>query len=159
MIGPLGKKSDFDYEVSLGEETIQSNNNVWNTWFGNGNSGMDAMAQANGIDNTQLSNGHRKQQKKRISTVERISNLRCEMEERVQLNENGIQNDTVWLHDSRDRSSVTKTRTQMCSLKVRTTASSSNGSCNGLAAPFKTMWTQYGSFDKLKVSHDLWETD
>ena len=55
---------------------------------------LDAMAQADGIDKTQLSNGRCKQQKKRISTVERISNLRRETEERVQLNENGIQNDT-----------------------------------------------------------------
>ena len=143
--------------MSLVEEAIQSNNSVWNPWTGNGNSGMDAVAQANSIDKTQLNNGHRKQQKKRISTVDRISNLRREMEEGVQLNENGIQNDTVWLHGLRDRSSVTGT--QMCFLKLPTTASWSNGSYNGPAAPFKTMWTQYGSFDNLEVSHDLWEID
>ena len=47
----------------------------------------------------------------------------------------------------------------MCSLNVPTTASCINGSCNGPAAPFKTMWTQYGTFDELEVSHELWETD
>ena len=104
----FGKKTDFDFEVSLVEEAIQNNNNLWNTWTGNRNSGMDAVALANFIDKTQLSNSQRKQQRKRISTVERISNLRREMEERVQLNEKGIQNDTVWLHDLSDRSSVTK---------------------------------------------------
>ena len=103
MNAPFGKKTDFDLVVSLVEETIQSNNNVWNHWTGNRNSGMDAVAQANGIEKTQLSHGHCKQQKKRVSTVERILNLRREMEERVQLNENGIQNNTVWLHDLRDR--------------------------------------------------------
>ena len=49
------------------------------------------------------------------------------------------------------------TRMQICSLKVPTTARWSNGSCNGPAAPFKTMWNQYGRFGKLKVSHDLWK--
>ena len=157
MNEPFEKETDFDSEVSLIEEAIQSSNNVWDRWTDNGNSEMDAVAQANGIDKNQLSKGHRKQQQKRISMVERISNLRREMEERVQLNENGIQSDTVWLHDLSDRSSVT--RTQMCSLKVPTAASWSKGSCNGPVAPFRKMWTQYGSFDKLEVSHDLWETD
>ena len=60
-------------------------------------------------------------------------------------------------HDLRDRSS--KKRTQMFFWKVSTAASWSNGSCNGPAAPFKTMWTQYGPFTKMEVSHDLWETD
>ena len=39
-------------------------------------------------------------------------------------------------------------------LKVPTTASWSNKSCNRSAAPFKTMWTQYGNFGKLEVSDD-----
>ena len=47
----------------------------------------------------------------------------------------------------------------MCSLKVPTTASWSNGSCNGPAALFKTMWTRHGSFGKLEVSDDLSEPD
>ena len=82
MNEPFGKKTDFDFEVSLVEEAIQSNNNVWKLWTGKVNSGINAVAQANGIDNTQLSNGHRKQQNERIGTVERISNLRREMEKR-----------------------------------------------------------------------------
>ena len=118
---------------------------------------MDAVAQANGIDKTQLSIGHRKRPEKRIWKIESTWNLRRGMEKGTQLNENGIQNDPVWLHEFRDNSSVTGT--QMCSLKVPAAANWRKVSCNGPAAPFKTMWTQYGPFDKLEVSHDLWETD
>ena len=52
---PFGGKFDFDFKVSFVEETIPSHRNVW---IGNGNSGMDAVAEANGIDKTQLSKGH-----------------------------------------------------------------------------------------------------
>ena len=118
---------------------------------------MDAVSQGNDIDKIQLSKGHRKQQKKRTWKIETTWNLIHEMEEGTHLNENGIQNDTIWQHDFRDVASVT--RTQMCSLKVPTTASWSNGSCNGSAALFKTMWTRYGSFGKLEVSDDISEPD
>ena len=57
MIATFGKKFDFDFKVGLVEETIPSNNDVWNPRIGNGNSGMDAVAQANGMDKTQLSKG------------------------------------------------------------------------------------------------------
>ena len=153
MNASFGKKTDFDFEVSLVEETIPSQRNLWNPWIGNGNSGMDALSQANDIDKSQLSKGHHKQQKNRTWKVETIWNLIHEMEEGNHLNKNGLQNDTVWLHDFRDVSSVT--RTQMCSLKRPTTASWSNGSCNGLAALFKTMWNRYRAFVKLEVCDDL----
>ena len=152
----FGKKTDFDFNESLLEETILGHRNVWNHWIGNGNSGMDAVSQANDIDKTQLSKGHRKQLKKRIWKIEHNWNLIHGMEEGAQLNMNGTpQDELLWLHDLRDNVSVT--RTQMCSLKVPTTASWRNGSCNGPAAPLKTMWIQYGRFGKLEVSHDLWK--
>ena len=120
---------------------------------------MDAMAQANGIDKTQLSKGHRKQLEKRTWKLEHISNLLYEMDERAQLNKNGSQDDTFWLREFRDNSIMT--RTHICSLKVTTTASWSNGSCNGPTAPFKTIRTQsfgsLGSFGNLEVSHKLSE--
>ena len=150
----FGKKFHFDFKVSFVEDTIPSKNNVWNLWIGNGNSGMDAVAQANGIVETQLSKGHRKRPKKRAWKIEPLSNLIHGMTEGTQLNENGIQKDTVWF-DLIDKSSVT--RTQMCSLEVPTTESWSGGSCKGPAAPFKTMWTQNGTFGKLEVSYDLVE--
>ena len=79
------------------------------------------------------------------------------MEEGTHLNENVIQNDTVWKHDFRDVASVT--RTQMCSLKVPLPASWSNRPCSGPAALFKTIWTCYGSFGKLEGSDDLSKSD
>ena len=150
----FGKKTDFDFNESLLEETILSHRNVWNHWIGNGNSGMDAVAQANVIDETQLSNGHRKQSKRRIWKIEHNWNLIHGTEERSQLNGNGTRDDTFWLHDLTDNVSVT--RTQMCSLKVPAT-SWTNGSCNGPATPFMAMGTQYGSIGKLEVSDDLSE--
>ena len=157
MNEPFGKKTDFDFEVSLGEETIPSHRSVWNHWIGNGNSGMDAVGQDNGIDKTQLSKDHLTQQKKRSWKIETTWNLIQEMEAGTHLNKKGIQNDTVWLYDFRDVASVTTT--QMCSLKVPTTASWRNGSCNGPTALFKTMWTRYGCFGELEVCDDIWESD
>ena len=152
----FGKKTDFDFNESLLEETIPSHSNIWNPWTGNGNSGMDAVSQANDIDKTQLSKGHRKQLKKRIWKIEHNWNLIHGMEEGAQLNMNGTpQDDTLWLREFRDNSSVS--RMEMCSLKVPTTASWSDGSCNGPAALFKTMWTRHGSFGKLEVFADLSE--
>ena len=153
----FGKKTDFDFNESLVEEIILSHRNVWNTWNGNGNSGMDAVSQANDIDKTQLSKGHRKQLKKRIWKIEHNWNLIHGMEEGARLNMNGTpQDDTLWLREFRDNSSVS--RMEMCSLKVPTTASWSDGSCNGPAALFKTMWTRHGSFGKLEVFADLYRS-
>ena len=150
------RKPDFDFEINLVEEYIPSHRNAWNLWTGNGNSGMDAVAQANVIDETQLSNGHRKQLTKRSWKIEHNWNLIQEIAEGAQLNVNGTpQDEPLWLHDLRDNLSVT--RMQISSLKVPTATSWSNGSCNGPAAPFKTMWVQYGRFGKLEVSHDLRE--
>ena len=119
---------------------------------------MDAVSQANDIDKTQLSKGHRKQLKKRIWKIEQNWNLIQEMTEGAQLKVNGTpQDDTLWLREFRDNSSVTKM--EMCSLKLPTTASWKNGSCNGSATPFMAMGTQYGSFGELEVSDDLSEPD
>ena len=51
----FGKKIDFEFKISLVEETIPRDSNARNHWTGNGNSGMNGVAQANGIDKTQLS--------------------------------------------------------------------------------------------------------
>ena len=113
----------------------------------------DAVSQANDIDETQLSNSHRKQLKKRSWKIEHNLNLIHGMEEGAQLKMKGTpQDDTLWLREFRDNSSVT--RMEMCSLKVPTTVSWKNGSCNGPA-----MGTQYGSIGKLEVSDDLLEPD
>ena len=59
------KETDFDFKESLVEELIPSESNVWNHCNGNAISGMDAVAHANCIDKTQLSNGQRKRPKRR----------------------------------------------------------------------------------------------
>ena len=77
----FGKKSEIECKVSLVKETIPSHSNIWKYWTGNGNSGMDAVSQANDIDKTQLSKGHRKQLKKRVWKNEQNWNLIQEMTE------------------------------------------------------------------------------
>ena len=109
---------------------------------------MDTVSQANGIDKTQLSKGHRKRPKKRTWKIEPLSIMIHGMAEGAQLNVNGTsQDEPLWLHDLSD---------QIANMFFENT-NNSNGSCNGPAAPFKTMWIQYGRFGKLEVSHDLWE--
>ena len=54
MNSPFGNKTDFDFKVTVVEETIPNHSNVWNHWTGNGNSGMDTVAQAIDIDKTQI---------------------------------------------------------------------------------------------------------
>ena len=166
MIAPFGKKTDFDLVVSLFEGTIPSNTNVWNTWIGNGNSGMDAVSQANGIDKTQLSKGHRKRPKKRTWKIEPLSNMIHGMAEGAQLNVNGTpQDDTVWLYEFRNKSSAT--RTKMCSSKAQTTTSSENGPFIGPAALCEEVMMQRDSFGKcikeefrqLEVNDLVWIVD
>ena len=90
MNAPFGKKTDFDFKVGFVEKIIPSVSNIWNHWTGNGNSGMDAVAQVNGIDKTQMSKGHRKQQKRRTWKTEPLTNLIHGMAEGAQLNVKGI---------------------------------------------------------------------
>ena len=116
MKATFERKSDFDFEINLVEETIPSSSNVWKHWTGNRNSGMDAVAQANGNDKTHLSKAHRKQPKKRIRTVDRSSNLIQKMEVRAQSNLNGTQDDTLWLPSCQDfRDNLSVIRMEMCS--------------------------------------------
>ena len=144
------KKADFDFKLSLVDKAIPSHSNVWNHWTGIGNSRMDTLAKANCIDETQFSNGHNKQPKKRIVKIERISKRK--MEGRAQLSTNWIQDGTIWLnwlHDLRDNLLVAITK--MCSMNVPATASLRNGCYNGPATPFKAKGT-LKSFGKLEVS-------
>ena len=115
MNAPFGKKFDFDFKVSLAEETVPSDSNVRNHCNGNGASGMDAVAQANDIDKSQLSKSHRKRPKKRTWMIETTWNMILGMDEDAQLKKNKIQNHTVWVQDLRNNLLVT--RLQMCSLQ------------------------------------------
>ena len=105
MNSTFGKKSEIECKVSLVEEIILSQRNVRNHWTGNGNSGMDAVSQANDIDKTQLSKGHRKRPKKRTWKIKPLSNMIHGMAEGAQLNVNGTpQDDTLWLREFRNNS-------------------------------------------------------
>ena len=149
MIATFGKKFDFDFKVSLVEETIPSNNNEWNPRIGNGNSGMDAVAQANGMDKTQLSKGHRKRPKKQARKFEHTSNLLHGMVECVQLT-TGILYAKIVIDKFADEISLMET--QLGSSKAQTTTSSENGPFIGPAVSWEEMMMQlFGKWIKEEV--------
>ena len=164
MIATFGKKFDFDFKVSLVEETIPSNNNEWNPRIGNGNSGMDAVAQANGMDKTQLSKGHRKRPKKRAWKFEHTSILLHGMVECVQLT-TGILYAKIVIDKFADEISLMET--QLGSSKAQTTTSSENGPFIGPALSWEEMMMQlqfFGKWNKeevrqLEVNDLVWIVD
>ena len=164
MIATFGKKFDFDFKVSLVEETIPSNNNEWNPRIGNGNSGMDAVAQANGMDKTQLSKGHRKRPKKQARKFEHTSNLLHGMVECVQLT-TGILYAKIVIDKFADEISLMET--QLGSSKAKTTTSSENGPFIGPAVSWEEMMMQLQFFGKwikeevrqLEVNDLVWIVD
>ena len=164
MIATFGKKFDFDFKVSLVEETIPSNNNELNPRIGNGNSGMDAVAQANGMDKTQLSKGHRKRPKKQAWKFEHTSNLLHGMVESVQLT-TGILYAKIVIDEFADEISLMET--QLVSSKAQTTTSSENGPFIGPAVSWEEMMMQLQFFGKwikeevrqLEVNDLVWIVD
>ena len=84
------RKHDVELKEKLLDKFIPNGSKNCNNWLGNGNSGMDAVAQANPNAYTQLRNGHRKRFEKRAWKFEHSSNLLHEMVESVQLNPTGI---------------------------------------------------------------------
>ena len=147
MIATFGKKFDFDFKVSLVEETIPSNNNEWNPRIGNGNSGMDAVAQANGMDKTQLSKSHLKRPKKQAWKFEHTSNLLHGMVESFQLI-TGILYVKIVIDEFADEISLMET--QLGSSKAQTTTSSENGPFIGPAVSWEEMMMQLHFFGKWK---------
>ena len=145
MIATFGKKFDFDFKVSLAEETIPSNNNEWNPRIGNGNSGMDAVAQASGMDKTQLSKSHRKRPKKQAWKFEHSSNRLHGMVESVQLT-TGILYAKIVIDKFADEISLMET--QLGSSKAQTTTSSENGPFIGPAVSWEEMMMQLQFFGK-----------
>ena len=164
MIVTFGKKFDFDFKVSLVEETIPSNNDVWNPRIGNGNSGMDAVAQANGMDKTQLSKGHRKRPKKQAWMFEHSSNRLHGMVESVQLT-TGILYAKIVIDEFADEISLIETR--LGSSKARTTTSCKIEPCIGPTASWEKVMMQRDSFGKcikegvrqLEVNDSVWIVD
>ena len=156
MIATFGKKFDFDFKVSLVEETIPRNNDVWNPRLGNGNSGMDAVAQANGMDKTQLSKGHRKRPMKRAWKFEHTSILLHGMVECVQLT-TGIPYAKIVIDKFADEISLMET--QLGSSKAQTTTSSENGPFIGPAVSWEEMMMQLQFLENgLKKKLDNWKS-
>ena len=164
VIATFGEEFDVDFKVSLVEETIPSNNNEWNPRIGNGNSGMDAVAQANGMDKTQLSKGHRKRPKKQAWKFEHTSNLLHGMVESVQLT-TGILYAKIVIDEFADEISLMET--QLGSSKAQTTTSSENGPFIGPAVSWEEMMMQlelFGKWNKeevrqLEVNDLVWKVD
>ena len=164
VIATFGEKFDVDFKVSLVEETIPSNNNEWNPRIGNGNSGMDAVAQANGMDKTQLSKGHRKRPKKQAWKFEHTSNLLHGMVESVQLT-TGILYAKIVIDEFADEISLMET--QLGSSKAQITTSSENGPVIGPAVSWEEMMMQlqfFGKWNKeevrqLEVNDLVWIVD
>ena len=164
VIATFGEKFDVDFKVSLVEETIPSNYNEWNPRIGNGNSGMDAVAQANGMDKTQLSKDHRKRPKKQARKFEHTSNLLHGMVECVQLT-TGILYAKIVIDKFADEISLMET--QLGSSKAQTTTSSENGPFIGPAVSWEEMMMQlqfFGNWIKeeirqLEVNDLVWIVD
>ena len=151
MIATFGKKFDFDFKIRNVEETIPSYNDVWNPWIGNGNSGMDAVAQANPNAYTQLRNGHRKQIEKRAWKFEHSSNRLHQMVESVQLT-TGILYAKIVIDEFADEISLMETR--LDSSKAQTTTSSENEPFIGPAVSWEEKMMQlqfFGKWNKEEV--------
>ena len=141
---------DRKHEVGLNEKLldkiIPNDSENCNNWLGNGNSGMDAVAQANPNVYTQLSSGHCKQFEKRAWKFEHSLYLLDEMDEGVQLNQDGI----LEAKNSTDEfaSEISLMETRMGSSKARTTTSSKNGPFIGPAVSWEEMMMRQDSFGK-----------
>ena len=79
------RRHDVELKEKMPDKIIPNDSENCNNWLGNGNSGMDAVAQANPNAYTQLRNGHSKQFEKRAGKFEHTSILLHGMVESVQL--------------------------------------------------------------------------
>ena len=125
---------------------------------------MDAVAQANGMDKTQLSKGHRKRPKKRAWKFEHTSIQLHGMVECVQLT-TGILYAKIVIDKFADEISLMET--QLGSSKAQTTTSSENGPFIGPAVSREEVMMRQESFGKwikeevrqLEVNDLVWIVD
>ena len=159
------RKHDVELKENLLDKIIPSDSENCNNWLGNGNSGMDAVAQANPNVYTQLSSGHGKQFEKRAWKFEHSSYILDEMGEGVQLNQDGILEAKNSTDEFADEISLMETR--LGSSKAQTTTSSENGPFIGPAVSREEMMMQRDSFGKcikeefrqLEVNDLVWIVD
>ena len=141
------RKHDVELKEKLLDKIIPNDRENCNNWLGNGNSGMDAVAQVtpNAYTKPKLSNGHRKQFEKRELKFEHSSNLVHGMVESVQLT-TGILYAKIVIVEFADEVSLMETR--LGSSKAQTTTSSENGPFMGPAVSWEEMMMQRDSFGK-----------
>ena len=160
----FGRKHDVGLNDKLLDKIIPNDRENCNNWLRNGNSGMDAVAQTNPNAYTQLSNGHRKQFKKRALNLEHSSNLLHGMVESVQFTTGIIYAKTV-IDEFADEILLMETR--LGSSKAQTTTSSENGPFQGPAVSWEEMMMQlqfFGKWNKeevrqLEVNDLVWIVD
>ena len=147
------------------DKIIPNDREKCNNWLGNGNSGMDAVAQANPNVHTQLSTGQSKQFEKRAWKFEPISIRLHGRNESAQLNTTGILYAKIVIDEFADEISLMETR--LGSSKAQTTTSSESGPFIGPAVSREEMMMQRDSFGKcikeefrqLEVNDLVWIVD
>ena len=158
------RKHDDELKEKLLDKIIPNDSENCNNWLGNGNSGMDAVAQANPNVHTQLSTGYSKQFEKRAWKFEPILIRLHGMNESAQLNTNGILHAKMKADEFASEKSLMETR--MGSSKARTTTSCKIEPCIGPAASWEVMMRQdfFGKWIKeevrqLEVNDLVWIVD
>ena len=147
------------------DKIIPNDREKCSNWLGNGNSGMDAVAQANPNVHTQLNTGQSKQFEKRAWKFEPISIRLHGRNESAQLNTTGILYAKIVIDEFADEISLMETR--LGSSKAQTTTSSESGPFIGPAVSREEMMMQRDSFGKcikeefrqLEVNDLVWIVD
>ena len=159
------RKHDVELKEKLLDKIIPNDSENCNNWLGNGNSGMDAVAQANPNVHTQLNTGQSKQFEKRAWKFEPISIRLPGRNESAQLNTTGILYAKIVIDEFADEISLMETR--LGSSKAQTTTSSESGPFIGPAVSREEMMMQRDSFGKcikeefrqLEVNDLVWIVD
>ena len=142
----FGRKHDVDLNEKLLDKIISNDSENCINWLGNGNSGMDAVAQANPKVYTQLSTWYSKQFEKRPWKFEHSSNRLHGLIESVQLIPTGTLHASIKADEFADE--ITLMETRMGSLKARTATKSKIGPCIRSAALWEEVMMQRDSFGK-----------
>ena len=158
-------KHDVELKEKLLDKIIPNDSENCSNWLGNGNSGMDAVAQANPNVHTQLNTGQSKQFEKRAWKFEPISIRLHGRNESAQLNTTGILYAKIVIDEFGNEISLMETR--LGSSKAQTTTSAESGPFIGPAVSREEMMMQRDSFGKcikeefrqLEVNDLVWIVD
>ena len=159
------RKHDVELKENLLDKIIPNDSENCSNWLGNGNSGMDAVAQANPNVHTQLNTGQSKQFEKRAWKFEPISIRLHGRNESAQLNTTGILYAKILIDEFADEISLMETR--LGSSKAQTTTSSESGPFIGPAVSREEVMMRQESFGKwikeevrqLEVNDLVWIVD